>query len=65
MNLLEGTGTRTLLLDAGATGGLAHHAALSDEDDVTVGELLLELRVRSFKIISTAVRKRDRKGEMY
>ena len=43
MNLLEGTGTGSLLLDAGATGRLAHHAALTDEDDVTVGELLLEL----------------------
>lgn len=43
VNLLEGTGTGSLLLDAGATGGLAHHAALTDEDDVTVGELLLEL----------------------
>jgi len=43
VNLLEGTGTGSLLLDAGATGRLAHHAALTDEDDVTVGELLLEL----------------------
>jgi hypothetical protein len=43
VNLLEGAGTGALLLDAGATGGLAHHAALADEDDVAVRELLLEL----------------------
>lgn len=43
MNLLEGARTGALLLDARDTGGLAHHAALADEDDVTVGELLLEL----------------------
>ena len=43
VNLLEGARTGALLLDARAAGGLAHHAALADEDDVAVRELLLEL----------------------
>lgn len=44
MHDLEGAGTRALLLDARDAGGLALHAVLASEDDVTVGELLLELR---------------------
>jgi len=43
VNLLEGARARALLLDARAAGRLAHHAALADEDDVAVRELLLEL----------------------
>lgn len=43
MNLLESTGSGSLLLDSGNTGGLPHHSTLANEDDVTVGELLLEL----------------------
>jgi len=39
----EGSATRTLLLDAGSARRLAQHPALSDEDDVPVGELLLQL----------------------
>lgn len=43
MNLLEGARAGAGLLGARATGLLAHHAALADEDDVAVRELLLEL----------------------
>ncbi len=43
MDLLEGTRAGALLLDARDAGRLAHHAALSDEEDMAVGELLLEL----------------------
>jgi hypothetical protein len=39
----EGAGTRTLLTDLGVTGWFAEHSALSEEDDVTVRKLLLEL----------------------
>ena len=43
MDVGEGTGTGALLLDAGRASGLGLHATLGDEDNVTVGELLLEL----------------------
>lgn len=43
MNLLQGPGAGAHLLLSRATGGLAHHAALADEDNVTVRELLLKL----------------------
>ena len=43
MDVGEGAATGTLLLDAGGPGGLAQHPALSNEDDMAVGELLLEL----------------------
>lgn len=41
VDLLEGTRTRALLFLLGASVGLSHHTALSNEDDVSVGELLL------------------------
>ena len=44
VNLLEGARAGAGLLGARAAGLLAHHAALADEDDVTVRELLLELQ---------------------
>ncbi len=43
MNVREGAGTGALLLYAGGAGRLAEHPTLSDEDNVTVRELLLEL----------------------
>lgn len=43
VDLLERARAGALLLDARDTGRLAHHAALADEDDVAVRELLLEL----------------------
>lgn len=43
VNLLEGARAGAGLLGARAAGLLAHHAALADEDDVAVRELLLEL----------------------
>ena len=43
MNIGEGARTGTLLLDARPTSGLGQHAALGNEDNVTVGELLLKL----------------------
>lgn len=39
----QGAGPGAHLLLAGAAGGLGHDAALGDKEDVTVGELLLEL----------------------
>lgn len=39
----EGAAARPLLHNTGRAGGLAEHAALGDENDVTVGKLLLEL----------------------
>jgi hypothetical protein len=39
----ESAGTRTLLTDLGVTGWFAEHSTLSEEDDVTVRELFLEL----------------------
>lgn len=43
MDVREGAATGALLLDTRSPGGLAEHTALSNEDDVAVGELLLEL----------------------
>ena len=43
MNDGKGAGTGTLLTDLGVTGWFAEHAALSEEDDVSVRKLLLEL----------------------
>ena len=43
MDARERAGTGALLLYAGVAGGLAEHPALSNEDDMTVRELLLEL----------------------
>lgn len=43
----EGAGAGTLLADDGVTRRLAEHATLGKEDDVTVGELLLELTGKS------------------
>ena len=50
MNLLEGSASGSLLLHSGNTGGLSHHSSLSDEDNVSVGELLLELSSESVMI---------------
>lgn len=47
MNLLQGTGTGAHLLLCRATSGLALHPPLADEDDVSIGELLLELLLRA------------------
>jgi hypothetical protein len=38
---------RALLLDTRVAGGLGHDAALTNEDNVAVGELLLELASES------------------
>lgn len=43
MNIGKCAGAGSLLLGARVTGGSAEHPALSDEDDVSVGELLLQL----------------------
>ncbi len=43
MNGGEGTRTRSLLSNLGVSGWFCEHSSLSDEDDVSVGELLLEL----------------------
>jgi hypothetical protein len=56
VHLLEGARTRALLLDARDASRLAHHAALADEDDVTVGELLLELTSEAAQGIESAQR---------
>jgi len=39
----EGSAARPLLLDTGRTGRLAQHPALSNKDDMTIGEFLFEL----------------------
>jgi hypothetical protein len=39
----ECAATRPLLLDTGGTGRLAEHPALSNENDMAVGKLLLQL----------------------
>ena len=49
MHLLEGARARALLLDARDAGGLAHHAALADENDVAIRKLLLELAGEAFE----------------
>jgi hypothetical protein len=52
---LESARARALLLHASPAGWLADHTALCHEDDVTVGELLLELAGESTYItIKTA-----------
>lgn len=43
VDLLQRPASGALLLHSRDTGGLAHHAALADEHDVSVRELLLEL----------------------
>ena len=55
VNLLEGSASGSLLLHSGNTGGLSHHSSLSDEDNVSVRELLLELSSKSvnFGIMSS------------
>lgn len=39
----EGTAAGALLHNTGSTSGLAQDSALANEDDMAVGELLLEL----------------------
>ena len=43
VNLLQGAGSRSWLLCSGYAAGFADHSSLSDEDDMPVAELLLEL----------------------
>lgn len=43
MNGSESSGSRSLLADLGLSGLLSDHSSLSEEDDVSVRELLLEL----------------------
>ncbi len=43
MDAGKGTAARPLLLDTGSPGGLAQHPALSNENNMTVREFLLEL----------------------
>jgi hypothetical protein len=40
MHLLQSTGAGALLLLSGASGGLAHHSSLANEDDMAIGEFL-------------------------
>lgn len=42
MDTGESTAARSLLLDTGGTGRLAQHPALGNEDDMAVGEFLLQ-----------------------
>lgn len=51
--------TGALLLYAGGTGGLAQHPALCDEDDVALGELLLQLSCQSAHTESASGLRRD------
>lgn len=62
VNLLEGAGAGAWLLGARVAAWLADHAALGDEDDVTVGELLLELTGQSVHVGRFTVA--ERKGGM-
>ena len=63
VNLLEGARARALLLDARAAGRLAHHAALADEDDVAVRELLLELAGKAARTGEGASARLERERE--
>ena len=49
MNGSQGAGTGAHLLGTGSTGRLGHDAALSQEDNVAIRELLLELTGESVK----------------
>ena len=42
MDASQGAATGPLLLDTGVTGGFAQHPALGNENDMAIGELLLE-----------------------
>jgi len=43
VNICKCAGAGSLLLSARVTGGSAEHPTLSDENDMSVGELLLQL----------------------
>lgn len=49
MNIGERAATGSLLFNTGSAGRFAEHPALSNKDDMTIGELFLELPCKSMR----------------
>jgi hypothetical protein len=47
VNFFQSTGSWALLLLSGTTGRLTHHSSLTNEDYMTIGELLFEFTGQS------------------
>lgn len=47
VDFFQSAGSRTLLFLPGASGGLAHHSSLANEDDMAIGEFFFQFTGQS------------------